>query len=225
MKITVFTSCYNQADYLSTAISSVLNQTHNDIEYLLYDDGSTDKTWDIIKGVNAPRVRIFKLEKQLNVGAIINRSFQDMTGDAWVWCPADDYLFNWCLEQKYLLSLARPDSVIYSNWNRINANGLFECAVILEPKTPEQFAIDIWDKCEIGFTGIYIPRSVIEKAPPFPENMDCSEDYFWTLKAVQLGIPFVHMSTRTHAKRIHSNRTTVRHKPDRAAVAERARSS
>ncbi len=225
MKITVFTSCFNQAEFLSQAIDSVLGQTHPDVEYLLYDDGSTDGTWEIMESYQSPSVKVCKLDKQPNVGAIINRSFREMTGGAWVWCPADDRLYSWCVEEKYKLSKAHPNAVIYSNWNKIDEKGLILTPVALKHKTPDQFAKDIWHKCDIGFTGIYIPRSVIDKVPPFPEDMDCSEDYFWTLKAVQVGIPFVHMPLATHEKRIHANRTTTRHKPDRAAVAERARSS
>lgn len=225
MKITVFTSCYNQVKFLPSAIASVLWQTHPDVEYLLYDDGSTDGTWELMENYQSSSVKVCKLDKQSNVGAVINRSFQDMTGDAWVWCPADDILYPWCVEAKYEFSKAHPDAVIYSNWNKINEKGQFLAPVVLERKTPEQFAKDIWHKCDIGFTGIYIPRSVIEKAPPFPTDLNCGEDYFWTLKATQAGIPFVHMPRPTHEKRIHANRTTVRYRPDRAAIAELAKSS
>ena len=66
--ITVFTSCYNQAEYLSAAIESVLRQTYEDFQYLIYDDGSTDNSWDIINKRN----QIFK-ETRLIDGNKYNR--------------------------------------------------------------------------------------------------------------------------------------------------------
>lgn len=225
MKITVFTSCYNQSEFLTQAIASVCLQTHSDIEYLLYDDGSTDDTWSVIQSHGNSYIKSFKLDKQPNVGVIINRSFQDMTGDAWVWCPADDVLYPNCLQDKYEFSKSHSGAVIYSDWDKLDEKGRCIGQTRLPPTSPEQFSKDIWSSCNIGFTGIYIPHSVIGKVPPFPEDMDCSEDYFWTLKATEIGVPFVHLPIITHGKRYHANRTTVRHKIDRAAVAELVRSS
>ncbi len=220
MTITVFTSSYNHGEFLSQAIESVLGQSYQDIEYLLYDDGSTDDTWEIIQEYSDPRIRSFKLEKQPNVGCIINHSWGEMKGSAWVWCPADDFLLPRCIEIKERYS--SEDSVVYSDWIKVNKDNRRIGDVALKPKTSEQFAQDIWNKCEIGFTGIYIPRSVIDKTSPFPEDMDCGEDYFWTLMAVKQGIAFNHLPLITHGKRLHDNRTTIRYKPDRAAIAKRA---
>ena len=222
MKVTVFTSCYNQGKFLAEAINSVLTQTHEDIEYLLYDDGSEDDTWRVIKSFDDPRIKSFKLVKQPNVGCVINRSWRNMTGEAWVWCPADDFLHPNCIEEKVKLSQHNPSSVIYSDWKIVTEDGKFVRNVLLQPKTSDQFSKDIWHKCDLGFTGIYIPLQVIKTTPLFPTDMDCGEDYFWTLKAIQTGVPFIHLPLITHGKRHHDNRTTVRHKPDRAAIATRA---
>ncbi len=222
MKVTVFTSCYNQGKFLAEAINSVLAQTHEDIEYLLYDDGSEDETWEVMNSFDDPRIKSFKLSKQPNVGCVINRSWEDMTGEAWVWCPSDDFLYSNCVEEKVKLSLSNPSSVIYSNWEVVNEAGQSIRVVLLTPKTPEQFAKDIWHRCDLGFTGIYIPRLIIKTTTHFPTDMDCGEDYFWTLKTSQLGVPFIHLPLITHGKRHHDNRTTIRHKPNRAAIATRA---
>lgn len=48
MKVIVFTQAYNAEQTLSRAISSILDQTFQNIEYYILDNGSTDRTWDII---------------------------------------------------------------------------------------------------------------------------------------------------------------------------------
>lgn len=76
MKINVLMGVYNDEKYLEKAIDSILNQTHNDFDFIIVDDGSTDNSREIIKKYihNDKRVRgIFKLyntglTKSLNVG-------------------------------------------------------------------------------------------------------------------------------------------------------------
>lgn len=49
MKVSIITVTYNSAQTLAMTIESVLRQTYQDIEYIVKDGGSTDKTIDIIK--------------------------------------------------------------------------------------------------------------------------------------------------------------------------------
>lgn len=51
--ISIIIPAYNAADYLAQTIESVLNQTYSDFELILIDDGSTDRTREIIKDYNA----------------------------------------------------------------------------------------------------------------------------------------------------------------------------
>lgn len=48
MKFTVVTVCFNAADTIEKTIKSVLNQTHNDIEYIIKDGASRDETMDVV---------------------------------------------------------------------------------------------------------------------------------------------------------------------------------
>ena len=42
--VSVITTAYNAEDYVKDAVSSILNQTYSNLEYIIVDDGSTDST-------------------------------------------------------------------------------------------------------------------------------------------------------------------------------------
>ncbi len=76
--ITVFTPNYNNANFISETIESILNQTYTNFEYIIIDDGSTDESWNIIqKYANIDtRIKCYKNERNLKIVETRNRGFQ-----------------------------------------------------------------------------------------------------------------------------------------------------
>jgi len=208
--ITVFTSCYNQANHLKKAIESVLSQTYTDFEYLLYDDGSTDETWEIIQSYakKDKRIRAFKLEKMPNVGVVINKSIKDAKGDVWTWCPSDDLFLPNLLEVKSRYQEKYPDSILYHNWHIINENDQPRGSYKVRELSPEKFNKVVWNESPIGFTGIWIPMKVFGVVGEFPEHLQYSEDFYWMIKATIHQVPFVGIPEYLHKKRKHFNTLT-----------------
>lgn len=64
MKVSVVIPAYNHEKFIGPAIDSVLNQSFQDFELIIVDDGSTDKTADVIKGYTDSRIRYFYQENQ-----------------------------------------------------------------------------------------------------------------------------------------------------------------
>lgn len=209
MKISIFTSSYNHGKYLRKAIESVLNQTYQNFEYFLFDDGSTDDTFEIMRSYDDNRIKLFKFEKQKNVGVLINQSIDLSVGDYWSWCPADDI---WCpnlIEKKIEYISKFKKSVLYNNWFLIDENENVSEHPEVKKMTSDEFSKEVWKSSPIGFTGIFIPMYVFkEKNILFPEHLSFSEDFYWMIKATIHQIPFDLVPHRLHYKRKHSDSLT-----------------
>ena len=67
-KVSIILTSYNHGKYIAAAIESTLNQTFSDFELLIFDDGSTDNSHEVIKSFTDSRIKLF-LNKE-NTGAV-----------------------------------------------------------------------------------------------------------------------------------------------------------
>ena len=65
---------YNCEKYISEAIESILNQTFSDFEFIIIDDGSTDKSWEIIQEYDKKDDRIIALRNEENKHIVYTRN-------------------------------------------------------------------------------------------------------------------------------------------------------
>ncbi|MCB0088918.1 MAG: glycosyltransferase family 2 protein, partial [Caldilineaceae bacterium] len=72
--ISVVIPTYNQADYLATALNSVLAQTYRGYEIVIVDDGSTDETAHIVRNFVMARPRQISYVRQPNCGLAAARN-------------------------------------------------------------------------------------------------------------------------------------------------------
>lgn len=97
--VSVIIPAYNAEDYISQCISSVLSQTLSDIEVIVVDDGSTDKTPDIVEELSASdaRLRLIRQENRY-AGAARNTGIKAAGGDYLYFLDADDWIESNALE-------------------------------------------------------------------------------------------------------------------------------
>jgi len=102
MKISIITVCWNSEKYLKTAIESVLNQTYQNIEYIVIDGGSTDRTLEIIKTYEPlfeGRMKWIS-EKDNGIYDAMNKGVNRTSGDIVGLLNSDDfYMSNTALEK------------------------------------------------------------------------------------------------------------------------------
>ncbi len=89
--VSVIIPTYNCADYIEQTLESILNQTFQDFELIVVDDGSTDRTQDIVAR-HAPRVRLI-VQKNSGVCVARNRGISEAKGQFICLVDHDDYWF------------------------------------------------------------------------------------------------------------------------------------
>ena len=89
--VSILMPVYNEQKYISEAIDSVLSQTYSDFELIIIDDGSTDKTAEIIKAYKDTRITFLQPGKIGKVAAF-NLAFSNSKGDFICLFAGDDIL-------------------------------------------------------------------------------------------------------------------------------------
>ena len=94
MKISVITVSFNSASTIEETIKSVISQNNKkNIEYIIIDGGSTDKTIEIINNYKSD-IDIFLSEKDKGIYDAINKGIKYSTGDIISILHSDDIFFN-----------------------------------------------------------------------------------------------------------------------------------
>ncbi|MBC7830312.1 MAG: glycosyltransferase [Chitinophagaceae bacterium] len=88
--ISVIMPVYNAEKYVSTAIESILTQTFTDFELLIFNDGSTDKSGEIIQQFTDPRIKLFDYETNAGLVTRLNAGIDFATGKYIARMDADD---------------------------------------------------------------------------------------------------------------------------------------
>jgi glycosyltransferase involved in cell wall biosynthesis len=81
---------YNAGPYISEAIGSLLNQTFEDFELWIIDDGSTDNTREVIKSFSDPRVKGFFFDENRGIVLVVNEFVKKINSDFFTITGADD---------------------------------------------------------------------------------------------------------------------------------------
>lgn len=118
----------NHARYLECSLERLTKQTFNDYEILVFDDGSTDNSVDIIekyKELN-PQINLIKRDKTIGVVKNLNAGLQMARGEYIYFASSDDYVNYEFLEESLFWLKKYPDSalsmscaVVFNDENKI----------------------------------------------------------------------------------------------------------
>lgn len=121
-KISVIMSVYNSDSFVGSSIQSILDQTFNDFEFLIYNDGSTDKTLELLTSFSDSDKRITIISSRQNIGLTksLNKLVQLSKGSILARQDADDISFPDRLKIQYDKLISNNLDAVYSRAVREN---------------------------------------------------------------------------------------------------------
>ena len=214
MRVSIIIPVYNTENYIENCVESVLNQSYEDIEILVVNDGSTDSTDSILKKYRN-RIQIFN-KKNAGTASALNMGIKNMTGEWFKWLSADDLLKpdaikKLVLEMKKLGDDAQ-NCIFYSNYDLIDKNGhqidVFEGPNYnsLEPFERNVILLDHY--YGNGTTSI-MHKSIFDECGMFDETLGYKDDYEFWLRCCILFDYKLHLIDENLAQyRIHESQLT-----------------
>lgn len=122
--VSVVLPTYNHVKYLKQSIESVLNQSYSHLELIIVNDGSTDKTRELLKDYESnPLVTVIHQE---NTGLpnALNEGFALAKGEFLTWTSADNYYNEVAIQSMVeFLGINKEVGVVYGNYLAVNENG------------------------------------------------------------------------------------------------------
>jgi len=198
--VSVTICTYNRADFLVDSIKSTLNQTFENFELIIVDDGSTDHTQETVTSFDDPRIVYFKTEHQ---GIPHSRNFSvEKSRGTYVCIMDDDDLMMPTRIQNQLGCLSKNSVGSYGGWVDFNDNDGRITDLTYNPGKERTLA-------SILFTGKVMihPASMIRRdiLLEFPYNIDHSfgSDYDMNLRLVDAGHHMDHCGDYLIWRRIH----------------------
>jgi len=97
--VSIIIPCYNSEIYIKDTIESIINQSVENIEIIVVNDGSTDKSVQIIESIEDTRIKIINQENK-GVSAARNNGFSVSKGDFVIFFDADDIMSDGFIEKR-----------------------------------------------------------------------------------------------------------------------------
>ena len=123
--VSVITPIYNNEDFLSETIESVLQQTYKEWELILIDDGSDDNSLLIAQKYESDdtRVHVLQMSKNSGMAESINYGCTKATGQYIAFLDSDDVWLPSKLEEQLQFMKKKDCAISCTSYIQINADG------------------------------------------------------------------------------------------------------
>ncbi len=180
--VSIIIPVYNSEKYLSETIQSALNQTWENKEIIIVDDGSTDNSLSIAKSYESEIVKIYAQENK-GASAARNKGLKEAKGDYIQFLDADDLLDIDKVEKQLNLIKNDSDSISFCENINFDKNGPYSAPINLDVKhitDPFELLLHIYGGYDnpsmITVHSWLVPREIIDKVGFWNENLSLDDD-------------------------------------------------
>jgi glycosyltransferase involved in cell wall biosynthesis len=209
-RVSVLTPVFNGSDYIIETIRSVQNQTMQDFEHVIIDDGSTDNTWQILQSQTDPRLKIKRHESNQGLLATRNYAASLASGEFLAILDHDDLWMPKKLEKQLAFFEANEDaSIVATKVKTMDTNSIDIGYMRHLFVSPEDLKVALLFRNYLGHSSMMI-RSKKVNAPMYAEEFPLCEDYF--LSGMLSNISSIHIIEEFLVRyRIHQSISRRKH--------------
>lgn len=203
--VSIITPSYNQGEFIRDTIESVLNQSYDNIEYIVMDGGSTDNTVEILKSYG-DRIKWIS-EKDKGQADAVNKGIRAAQGEIIGWLNSDDTYYLETVEKIVKAFLSHPEeSMIYGEGDYINREG-----VVTEPYPTQTFDYNLLaNECFICQPTVFFTKEIVEKVGLLNANLQLCMDYELWMRIGKQGEVLYIPETLATSRMYEDNKTLSR---------------
>jgi glycosyltransferase involved in cell wall biosynthesis len=190
--VSVIIPAYEAEEYLGMAVDSVLRQTFADLELVIVDDGSSDRTHEIARSYASRDLRVRVLRQpHAGPGPARNTGFRAASGRLFAFLDSDDEWDDTFLAEHVAVLAARPDVdvVIGNARNRGGTRHGQPARLVRGDGLPITLAEILADETSLFIMAVF-RREVVEAIGGFDPAMFTNEEYEMWIRAALAGFAF-----------------------------------
>lgn len=187
--ISIITPIYNAEEFLSKTLVSVINQTYKSWELIAVNDGSKDRSLEILNSFakKDARIKIFTIK---NSGQCVasNYGINNSNGDYIKFLDADDIISENHLELQYKAIENSPNYLASCEWGRFYNTDYKSAKFVAEPvwkdmKSMDWLKISLAQKSDMMPAWLWlIPRNILDKAGFWNEKLSLNNDFDFSIR-------------------------------------------
>lgn len=174
--VSVIMGAYNAERVIFDSVLSVLSQTYKNVELIVINDGSTDKTESILSNINDDRLRIIN-QKNCGLTKSLNRAIREANGDFIARQDADDLSIVTRLEEQVNHLIKKPHIKLLGSSTFVsNKKGIFN-EIYHYPSSMSDIRSAIYQYNPFVHGSVIIDTKTLKDAGGYNENYKYVQDY------------------------------------------------
>ena len=199
--LSVIMPVWNGERHIGEAIRSILNQSETDFEFIIIDDGSTDRTVPIIEEFNDLRIRLIRQEHE-GIVVALNRGIAESRAEWIARMDADDIAYPERFAKQLALVKENPDAVLCHTQIRIIGEEQYVTPAARFVRTEGLIRVRLCYQCPIVHPTVMFRKDAVLACGGYLEEERHAEDFgLWgrlVLRGAVVGVPTPQLDFRVH---------------------------
>jgi glycosyltransferase involved in cell wall biosynthesis len=178
IRVSVLMPAYNAEKYITEAIDSILAQTFSDFEFIIINDGSTDKTPEIVRSYKDSRIVFVDNTKNQGLIAVLNQGLDICRGEYVARMDSDDISMPERFTKQVAYLDAHPDvgicGTLYTNFGAVKESTATQ---LISPR-----ALDFVRGCRFCHASVMLRKAMFDQygLRYNPDYIACEDYELWT---------------------------------------------